>query len=229
MIIWRPSIFGHCSTCPYSTKSNFSLSSGLLTRGLVVSRLRLCRLRGYRFNFRRQHHHELTAFHLRPLLDLSILHQIQLQPLQHPYADILVRHLATPEAQRDLGLVTLVEKLDQIAQLDVVITIIGAWPKFYFLDQNDLLLELGFVGFFLFRILELAVVHEPCNGRLRRRRDFHQIDIRFFREAKGIGQTHDTKRFILDPTQPQFRCSDFTVDAVRLISSYCNFLLRSNE
>ena len=135
-----------------------------------------------------------------------------------------MRHLATAEAQRNLRLVAIIEELDQIAQLDVVITIIRARTEFDFLDQDDLLLQLGFMRLLLFLILELAVVHETGNRRLGSRCNFHQIDIGFFRQAEGFGQCDDAESFVLDTTQAQFRRSDFAIDAMRLIRSYCSFL-----
>src|SRR4051812_32404297 len=66
----------------------------------------------------RQNHDHLTAFHLGPLLYLTVRLQVQLQALQHAHADILVSHLATAETQRDLGFVALIQELDEITQLD---------------------------------------------------------------------------------------------------------------
>ena len=77
----------------------------------------------------RQHHHHLPAFHLGELLNLTKWLQIQLQTLQHPHADLLVGHLATPEAQRDLGLVAFFQEFHQIAQLDAVVAVVRTRAK----------------------------------------------------------------------------------------------------
>lgn len=59
------------------------------------------------------------------------------------------------------------------------------------------------------------------------RRDFHQVNIQFFRFTESISEFYDTERFVLDPDQTHFRRSDFTVDAVRrLISSDVTFPLK---
>src|ERR1700730_11820016 len=99
----------------------------------------------------RKYHDHLPAFHLRKLLDLAVGLEVGLEPFQHAKADILVRHFTAAEAQRDLSLVALVEKLDQVAQLDVVIAIIGAGTELDFLDQDDFLLQLRFVRLLLLR------------------------------------------------------------------------------
>ena len=72
-------------------------------------------------------------------------------PLQQPHAELLVRHLAAAEAQRHLGLVALLEEPDQVAQLDLVVALVGARPELDFLDLDLLLLELGLVRLLLSR------------------------------------------------------------------------------
>ena len=78
------------------------------------------------FYFRRQHHHELPPFHLRPLLDDSVWLEIAAHALEQPYAELLMRDLAAAEPQRDLGLVAFFEEADQVAQLDLVVAFVGA-------------------------------------------------------------------------------------------------------
>ncbi|BAX57403.1 hypothetical protein BSFP_001900 [Burkholderia stabilis] len=59
------------------------------------------------------------------------------------------------------------------------------------------------------------------------RRDFHQVNIQFFRFTESISEFYDTERFVLEPDQTHFRRSDFTVDAMRrLISSDVTFPLK---
>ncbi len=129
---------------------------------------------------------------------MSVRFQISLQALQHTHADFLMRHFSTTEAQRDFSLVTIIQKLDQVTQLDVVIAIIGTRAEFNFFNQDNLLLKLGFVRLFLFLILELAIIHQAAHRRLRSRRNFHQINVRLFRQAKGFSQTYDTERLVID-------------------------------
>jgi len=75
-------------------------------------------------------------------------------------------------------------------------------------------------------VFELAVVHQSTDRRLRSGRDLDEIDICFFSHSERVGQTNDADRFILYARQANLGCSDFTVDTVRFISSYCSFLLK---
>lgn len=147
---------------------------------------------------RRQYHDHLTTFHLWKLLDLAIRFQISLQTLQHTHADFLMRHFTTTETQCDFSLVAIIQELGQITQFDIVITIICTRTELDFLDQNDFLLQLGFVSFLLLLVFELAVVHQTANWRLRRRRYFHQINIGLFRQAEGFTQFYDAQRLVLN-------------------------------
>jgi len=70
---------------------------------------------------RRQHHDHLPPFHLRPLLDNPIRIQICPHALQQLDAEFLVGHFTAPKTQRDLRLVALIQKSDQITQLDLVV------------------------------------------------------------------------------------------------------------
>ena len=151
------------------------------------------------FLLRRDDHDHLTAFHLRHLFRLAELFEIGLQTFQHTSADFLVSHLTTAETQRDLGLVALFEEAGQITQLDVVIAVISTRTELHFLDLDDFLLQLGFVGFFLLLILELSVVHQAAHWGICIGCNFHQIHVCLFRHAEGFSQTHDANRLVVNP------------------------------
>src|SRR5690349_17110151 len=89
---------------------------------------------------RGQHHDHLAPFHLRHLLDLTDFVKVGAQPLEHAHTDFLVSHFAATETQRDFRLVAVFEEANEIAELDVVIAIIGTRAEFDFLDLDDLLL-----------------------------------------------------------------------------------------
>ena len=48
---------------------------------------------------RRQHHHELSAFHLRKLLHGTVLFQVIFYPLQELDAELLMSHLTATKTQ----------------------------------------------------------------------------------------------------------------------------------
>ncbi|CAD9225256.1 hypothetical protein BCEN4_480099 [Burkholderia cenocepacia] len=196
-------------------------------RAEPLSNLRATRAGPLLLFLRREHHDHLAPFHLRHLLDLADFLEIRAQTLEHPHTDFLVSHFTAAETQRDLRLVALFEEAHEIAELDVVIPVIGTRTELDFLDLDDLLLQLRFVLLLRLLVLELAVIHQTANRRHRLRRDLHQVNIQFFRFTESVSEFYDTERFVLDPDQAHFRRSDFTVDAVRrLISSDVTFPLK---
>src|SRR5450830_7124 len=186
---------GHC--CPGRANSAWNLvphQDWRKSRRLTVKRY--CSLL---LLLRRKNHDHLAAFHLRELLDLAVRLQIGFQTFQHTEANILMRHLTTAETQGDLGFIAVIKELDEITQLDIVVTIISPRTEFDFLHEDDLLLQFGFVSFLLLRVLKFAVVHQTAYRWLRCRRDFHQINVCLFRQAEGFGQTYDTEWLVIDP------------------------------
>ena len=169
--------------------------------------LRLRRFASFGFAFtgthlllRRQHHHHLPALEPGELLDqTACASRSLLHPLQQPHAELLVRHLAAAEAQRHLRLVALVEELDQLAELDLVVALVGAGAELDFLDLDLLLLELRLVGLLLLAVAELAVVHQLADRRHRQRRDLHQVHVLLFRHAQRIGDGHDAELLSVVP------------------------------
>ena len=100
--------------------------------------------------------------------------------------------LAPPEPQGNLSFVAFAQKLDEIAQLDLVVILVGAGAKLDFLHLHLLLLASGFVGLFLFLILELAEIHQFANRWRGHRCDFDQIQPAFFGQIQGCVQGHDS-------------------------------------
>ena len=74
---------------------------------------------------RRDHHDHLPAFQLGNCSTRMVSPRSSRMPLQR-HADFLVRDLAAPEAQRDLALVAFGQEAADVAQLDVVVTVVGA-------------------------------------------------------------------------------------------------------
>jgi hypothetical protein len=176
---------------------------------------------------RSEHHDHLAPFHFRHLLDLTDFIEVRAQALEHTHTDFLVGHFAATETQRDFRLVAVFEEADEVAQLDVVIAVVGTGAELDFLDLDDLLLKLGLVLLLRFLVLELAVVHQTANRRDRLRSDFDQIHVLLFRHTERISELHNAERFVLDADQSHLGCCNLTVDAVRrLISSDVTFPLK---
>ena len=131
-----------------------------------------------------------------------------------------MRHFAATEAQRDLGLVAVFQELDEVAQLDAVVAFIGAGAELDFLDLDDLLLQLGFVGLLLLGVLELALVHQAADRWDRVWRDLDQVDVLFLGHAERFRQAHDAQWFVVHTVQAHFWMGDLAVDAILFVSSY---------
>src|SRR5262249_41644772 len=62
-------------------------------------------------------------------------------------------------------------------------------------------------------VAELAVVHDPANGRRCRRRDFHQIELFALGEAERLGRLEDTELSAVSIDHADLACVDLVVDA----------------
>ena len=105
--------------------------------------------------FRRHQHDHLPPFHTRHLLYGGDFRQILFHPLQHLAAQLWMGDLAPTETQGYLGAVTIVEKLGQVAQLDVVIALLGSRSELDLFELNLLLLSLR--GLFLFLLVKMIL------------------------------------------------------------------------
>ena len=112
-----------------------------------------------------QHHH-LPALHSRELFDYADLFQIISYTFKQAHPEFLVRHFPPAEAQGHFGLVALGQKANEIAQLDLIIAVIGVGPKLDFFHLNLFQLQSGLVLFLGLPVLELAVIHDPAYGGL---------------------------------------------------------------
>src|SRR5690606_31417113 len=140
---------------------------------------------------RRDHHDHLPALELRKLLDGAVLLQILLHAPEQLRAELLVGHLAAPEAQRDLRLVALTQEAHQVAKLDLVISLIRAGPEFDLFDLRLLLLLAGGLSLLVLLEHELAVVHDPAYRGVRVRCDLDEVQTRVFGGRKSLLNAHD--------------------------------------
>lgn len=103
----------------------------LATAPSGVGRCSQCRFRGRRCGLgshlllaRRDHHDHLPAFELGKLLHHNQISQLVSDTRQQGQTQFLVRDLATAKTQGDLAFVALFQKALDIAQFDVVVTIV---------------------------------------------------------------------------------------------------------
>ena len=139
------------------------------------------------------------------------------------HTEFLVRHFASAKPQRDLGFVAFREESNKIPELDLVIAFVSAGPEFDFLDLDLLQLELGFVLFLGFPVLELAEIHDPANGRLGHRRDLDQVEFSRFRASTRVCQGNNSELLTVFTNQADFEGGYFRIDPLMLIERYCLF------
>ena len=164
---------------------------------------------------RGDYHHHLTPFQARPLLNRSYVLQVGFHPVQKLQSQFLVGHFAPPETKGYLGLVAFFQKTNQISHFDLVITFVGAWPEFDFLDLHLLLLAPGIVLPFAFLVLELSVVHDTDHRGTCRRGNFHEIKTCCLGRSESRRNGDDPLLLPVFVDQTNSRRSDFPIDARR--------------
>src|SRR5690606_16577057 len=163
------------------------------------------------------HHHHLPAFQARPGLDHDVLAQVGLDPGGHLPAQFLVAHLAATEADVDLDLVAILQEAAHLAQLDLVIALVGDRAELHFLDLDLLGLLLGQVGLLLGFELELAEVHDPAHRRIGVGLDLHEVQALFTGHAKRVIALHHAHHLAVAANHAYFRHADVLVATVLLI------------
>ena len=78
--------------------------------------------------------------------------------------------------------------------------------------------------FFALAVLELAVIHDPANRRLGRRRDLDQIELRRFRHRQRVREGYDADLLAFDTDQADFGGVDFAVDPLLLCPELLSIL-----
>src|SRR5690606_17907877 len=130
------------------------------------------------FLFGGDHHDHLPASQARARFDHDVLAEMRLDPRGHLAAEFLVAHLAATETDVDLELVAIFQELAHLAQLDLVVALVGDRAELDLLDLDLLGLLLGLVGLFLLLEPELAEVHDLADRRIRVGLDLDQVERR---------------------------------------------------
>jgi len=105
----------------------------------------------------------LTAFHLGEVFDFAVLFGVFCHTLEQLAAEFLMSHFAATEAQGDLYLVAVFQKLEDVLHLHVIVVVIGVWTELDLFDLDCLLLFASLSFFLLSLVLEFAIVHDLAN------------------------------------------------------------------
>src|SRR2546427_194711 len=131
------------------------------------------------------------SFHPRIVVDGGdVLHGLH-HLLQHLPAELGVGHLAALEAHRHLRLVALVEEAAHVLHLEVEVVPLRLGAHLHFLDLDRRLLLARFLEAPGLRVLVLAEVHDPADGRLGLRRHFDQVELALARRLQRLLDRHD--------------------------------------
>jgi len=159
-----------------------------------------------------QDHHHLPPFHGGLDLDLGDAEGLGANPLQKPVADVLMRHLTTPEAQGDFNLVALLEEAADRFHLGVVVVLIDTGAQLDFLDFNDLLLFARLGRLLLFKKAEFPVIENFADRRLRGRNDLDEIQPGLIGGLLRILSLHDAPVVTFGVDELDFASANFSID-----------------
>src|SRR5690606_1618902 len=143
--------------------------------------------------------------------------EVGLDPRRHFAAQLLVAHLAATEADVDLDLVAFLQEATHLAQLDLVVALVGHGAELHFLDLDLLGLLLGLVGLFLQVELELAEVHDLADRRIRVGLDLHQVQAFVLGHLQGFVARQHADHLTVGPDHAYAGHADFAVAAILLV------------
>ena len=162
------------------------------------------------------------------MLHSSEFLEILLHAAQQLGAELLVRHLTATKSQRYLCLVTRRQKPNEVPQLDLVITFLGAGPKFDLLDVRLLLLSPRRLRLLVLLEDKFAVIHDTAHGRVGVRCDLHEIPTSFLCLRQSFCDGHDTHLFAVSSYDAYLRRRNLVVAPDALTLDYIELLTTLN-
>src|SRR5438105_4737188 len=159
----------------------------------------------------RENHEQQAALEPGRLLDDGDVLQVLGTAGEDRLTDLAVGDLAPAEHHRAARLVPLFEELADGLRLEPVIVLFGLRTDLHFLELHHRLLLLRLAGFLLRLVLELAVVHDLADRRLRHRRDLDQVEAVFSCFGEGCLEGQDTQLLSLWTDDSKFTGADSAV------------------
>src|SRR6266545_592683 len=164
------------------------------------------------FLVRTDHHDHVPAVLLWTRLDVTELIDVLGEPGQQPAAELRPGLLTAAEHDGDFDLVTLPEEPHYVTLLGLVVMRVDLWPEFDLLDDRVRLVLPRLAGLHRRLVFELAVVHEPSDGRPRGGRDLDQVEIRLAGDFEGLGDGHDAHLLAVRTDEPDLGHANAIVD-----------------
>ena len=160
----------------------------------------------------KNHGHVATILLGARLHDANLCDVIS-QTLQQTETELRARLLATTEHDGYLYLGTLLQEAHHVALFGLVIVIINLRTELLFLHHGLLLVLTSFAGLLGLLVLELAVVHDLCYGRLGVRCNLYKVEVSFIGQLSRIVCFDDTDLFAAWTDESDLRDSNTVVDA----------------
>ena len=129
-------------------------------------------------------------------------------------------HLAASEHDGDLDARALLEEAQDVTLLGLVIAHIDLGSELHFLDFDLGLVLTSLLGLHGLLVLELAVIHDLANRRIRVGSDLHQVKVLVIGDALRITCVEQTELRSIDADKTNARGANLIVDAGVIRLSY---------
>src|SRR5688500_5601535 len=104
-----------------------------------------------------------------------------------------MRHITPAEPQGYLGLITLRQEPNEVAQLDLVASLLGSRTKLHFLVMDLIVLAFGGMSLLVLFEQEFAAVHDAADRRFGGGCDLDQIQFCRRGHLQSIGTAHHSR------------------------------------
>ena len=162
----------------------------------------------------RGHEHDHgPPFHARRLFDRTVRAKLFGQLIEQRAAQIGMGHLTAAEEDGQLDFVPGIEELRGLTSLRFEVVVVDLGPDADLFQLDDMLMTARLPLFAALLVAELAVVHEPADGRHRIWRHLDQIEATLARHLERIECGDDPYLLAVLINQPDLADPDALVDA----------------
>ena len=142
--------------------------------------------------------------------------------VEHGLPTVFMHDFPTSEKDGYLASVATFNEAADVVHLGLVVVLVRFGAKLDFLDLDNGLALFGFLLFLLGFVLELAVIHDTADRRIRFFRHFYEIQPQFFGRCDCLVAAQDSKLFAFCADDAYFPRSDLLItpdQILRLVSS----------
>jgi hypothetical protein len=165
----------------------------------------------FRLEWSHEHDHG-PALHARRLFDRAVRTELIGELIEKRLAQIRVGHLATAEEHSQLDLVSGVEELRGLTTFRLEVMVVDLGPDADLFQFDDVLMAAGLALFAALLVPELAVVHEPADGRHRVGRHLNQVEAPLAGHLERVKCWNDADLLAVLIDQPDLANPDALVD-----------------